>query len=131
MGESVSVQDILAAKGGAVHTIESNLTLAQVAQILVEKDIGALVVTDASGGIVGMISERDLARALAKFGAETGQISVAQVMTKDVVACSINDEPAYLLTLMTEARCRHLPVVRMGELVGMVSIGDVVRAVNI
>ena len=121
------VEEVLARKGHVVHTIAPDATLLDVALVLMDLAIGALVCTDAAGGIVGIVSERDLARAMARFGAEAVGKPVAEVMTRDVVACSPSDKVEDLLDIMTETRCRHLPVVSEGMAVGMVSIGDLVK----
>ncbi len=122
------VEEVLARKGDGVHAVSPEATLREAAELLLDKNIGALVCTDPSGGIVGLIGERELARALARFGADVGSRPVSQVMTRDVFACASDDEVDYLLAVMTETRCRHIPVVREGEVIGLVSIGDLVKA---
>ncbi|CAA7614083.1 CBS domain [Candidatus Terasakiella magnetica] len=124
----MQIEQILARKGYAVHTVLPDSNLADASRLLIEKDIGVLVCTDQTGGIVGILSERDLARALGRHGAEAAGLRVSDVMTRDVVACAVSDTVEYLLTIMTETRCRHIPVVREGKLIGLVSIGDLVKA---
>jgi len=122
------VNDILSQKGSDVYTIFPEATLYEMAQQLLEKKVGALICTDRSGGLIGIVTERDLAHAVAHFGQSALDMTIAEIMVRDVVACGISDEIDILLTVMTEARCRHLPVIREGVLVGLVSIGDLVKA---
>ena len=122
------VKDILAQKGAHIFTIASDATLLDLAIQLAEHKVGIMVCTDSSGGLIGVISERDLANAIARFGLQSLGKPVGSVMSRDVVACNLEDEADQLLLVMTEARCRHLPVVHEGNLVGLVSIGDLVKA---
>lgn len=124
----MQIEQVLARKGYVVHTIRPDSSLADASRLLIERDIGVLVCTDQTGGIVGILSERDLARALGRHGVEITGLRVSDVMTRDVVACAVSDTVEYLLTIMTETRCRHIPVVREGKLIGLVSIGDLVKA---
>jgi CBS domain-containing protein len=124
----VKVQSILGAKGTAVTTIQPIATVAEAASLLREQGIGALVVSNDGRGVDGIVSERDIVRRLATEGAEVLERSVAEVMTGEVTTCSPNDTVDELMALMTELRVRHLPVVVDGELRGVVSIGDVVKA---
>jgi CBS domain-containing protein len=122
------VEEVLVMKGGSVHSISPSASLHEAACQLTELNIGALVCTDPTGGIVGIMSERDVSRALARHGWDAVDMSVAEIMTKDVIACRLDDEVDYLVTIMTETRCRHIPVVQDGTVVGLVSIGDLVKA---
>lgn len=124
----MTVEQILAAKGSAIYSVTSDARLGEASRLLQEKDIGILVCTDRTGGIVGIVSERDLARGLWRYGADTAGLRVAEVMTRDVVACGLADRADDLLAIMTETRCRHIPVVDEGHVVGLVSIGDLVKA---
>ena len=124
----MTVEQILARKGTAIHTVAASETLGVVSRLLQDKDVGVLICTDQSGGMVGIISERDVARALGRHGADTMGIRAAEIMTRDVVACGPDDSAEYLLSLMTETRCRHIPVIQDGVLAGLISIGDVVKA---
>ncbi len=121
------VEEVLAKKGDLVHTISPGSSLHEAAVQLQDRGIGALVCTDPTGGVVGIFSERDIARCVARFGWDAIDMSVAETMTKDVITCRLDDDIDYLLTVMTETRCRHVPVVREGKVVGMVSIGDLVK----
>lgn len=123
----MTVDVILNRKGRSTHTVDPSVTMRQFATMLVERNVGAMVCTDAMGGIVGIVTERDLARAIGRYADRALDMTVAQCMTRDVVACNPNDTLNDLLSIMSEARCRHLPVVRDGILVGMISIGDLVK----
>lgn len=121
------VRSILSAKGTEVATIDADATLGDVAASLAEHGIGALVVSADGRRVDGIVSERDLARALATHGARALELRVAGVMATGVLTCRPNDLVQHLMGVMTEERVRHLPVVDGGELVGIVSIGDVVK----
>ena len=124
------VKDILSSKGHEVFTISSTATLLDMAVDLGNRKIGILVCTDQSGGLIGIISERDLTRKIARHGAAALSLTVGEAMTRDVFACSLSDTAQELLQVMSEARCRHLPVIDEGKLVGLISIGDLVKAVT-
>ena len=121
------IAQILAGKGSKVVATRPDATIAEVAGLLKQKRIGALVVTDADDRLCGIISERDLARGLADHGAGLLEMKVAQLMTAEVVTCGPDDGVETLMQTMTERRFRHLPVVGDGELIGIISIGDVVK----
>jgi len=128
-GEGMFVSDILAQKGGVVFTVTSGTTVAQVAQHLSTRRIGSvLVMSDDASTIAGIVSERDLVRALAQHGAAALDLEVQQIMTRDVVTCHPDDPIERIMGLMTAGRFRHLPVEDRGDLVGLISIGDVVKA---
>jgi CBS domain-containing protein len=121
------IAQILAGKGSNVIATRPDATIAEVAALLKQKRIGALVVTDADRRLCGIISERDLARGLADHGARLLEMKVAEMMTAEVVTCAPDDGVETLMQIMTERRFRHLPVVKDGELLGIISIGDVVK----
>jgi CBS domain-containing protein len=123
----MNVAAILRQKGRAVTTASPNATLIEVAHKLAAKRIGAIVVVGAHGEVAGIVSERDIIRALGMHGADCMAGPVAQVMTKQVVTCQETDTLDELMSMMTTRRFRHLPVVTDGALVGIVSIGDVVK----
>ena len=102
--------------------------MADALTMLKDRRVGALVVTDAGAALVGIFSERDAVRALATMGAKALDVTVAELMTSDVTVCDETTTVTYLMGLMTERRIRHVPVVHDGNLVGLVSIGDVVKA---
>lgn len=121
------IAQILAGKGSDVISTRPEASIAEVASLLKEKRIGAVVVTDADGQLCGIISERDLARGLANHGAKLLDMKVARLMTANVVTCSPDDGLATLMQQMTDGRFRHLPVVKDDKLIGIISIGDVVK----
>jgi CBS domain-containing protein len=123
----MSVSHILSAKGRDVVTAKSDDTVRSVAQTIAKRRIGAVVVLNGAGKIEGIISERDIVRAIAADGAGALEHEVSSVMTSKVKTCSETDSEAELMTMMTANRIRHLPVVTHGKLVGMISIGDVVK----
>ena len=122
------VSDILAQKGGLVFTVTPGTSVAQLSQQLSARRIGSMLVLDGEGSVAGIVSERDLVRALASHGAKAMELEARQVMTRDVVTCDPDDSIDQVMQTMTSGRFRHLPVVRHGELLGLVSIGDVVKA---
>jgi CBS domain-containing protein len=123
----MTVQHILAEKGTGVVTIGPDLSLADASKLLVEKKIGAVVVSGDGETVDGIISERDIIRALAKEGAAALEMTVAHYMTADVVTCGKSADMDHLMQVMTHGKFRHIPVVENGRLVGIVSIGDVVK----
>jgi CBS domain-containing protein len=123
----MKIQTILTTKGSHVVTIQAGQTLQGALDLLVQHNIGAVVVLEGPDRVVGILSERDLIRALARGGDLTAQ-TVAAVMTKNVVVGSPQDDLSSVMHTMTQKRFRHLPVVDQGKLVGIVSIGDMVKA---
>ena len=121
------IRQILAGKGSDVVTTRPDATVTEVAKLLKAKRIGAVVVTDADGEICGIISERDLACGLADRGADLLGMRVGDVMTREISTCSPDDGIDRLMRQMTEGRLRHLPVVEDGRMIGIISIGDVVK----
>jgi CBS domain-containing protein len=124
------VSDILAQKGGLVFSVSPGTSVADVARQLTTRRIGAVLVLDGEGdgAVLGIVSERDLVRALAAHGGKALELDVRQVMTRGVITCDPDDSIEEVMTVMTRERFRHLPVVRSGELLGLISIGDVVKA---
>ncbi len=122
----MKVDSVLAAKGHEVATVSPTATLTTVAQQLRLEGIGALVVLD-GGRLAGIISERDVVHAFAAHRAETSEIKVADVMTRDVITCGREDSLTRVLGVMTRHRVRHLPVLEGGRLIGLISIGDAVK----
>jgi CBS domain-containing protein len=123
----MNVKTILAAKGGDIVGIEPNADLATAAELLSKHRIGAVVIRGAGGRLAGILSERDIVRALAEHGSNALSIQVAKVMTRNVTTCGEEDTIASLMEVMTAGKFRHVPVVSGNELVGLVSIGDVVK----
>jgi len=123
----MTVSIILAAKGREVVTIEPSATLKSAVALLAERRIGAVLVLGADNRIVGILSERDIVRAVAEAGAAALEEPVSQSMTRKVSTCTESETIASLMERMTAGKFRHLPVVDQGRLVGIVSIGDVVK----
>jgi CBS domain-containing protein len=121
------VKNILLGRRGNVVTIEPTADLAAAVKRLAERCIGALVILGADHRIVGILSERDIVRAFAERGPAALHEPVGQVMTRDVKTCSEDDTIESLMGRMTTGRFRHMPVVEQGKLVGIVSVGDVVK----
>jgi CBS domain-containing protein len=124
----MQVSEILKLKGDAVFTVDADATLRQAAALLGERRVGAMVVMDPGGRVEGILSERDVARVVGVDGADALERPVAEIMTRDVVFADPSHSVDELLALMTGRRIRHLPVCRAGRLVGIVSIGDLVKA---
>jgi len=123
----MTVKAILDSKGSDVATIEPTANLASAVKSLAAHRIGALVVTGHSQQVAGIISERDIIRALAERGAAALEQSVDQVMTRKVITCTRRETISGIMERMTDGKFRHLPVVEEGRLRGIVSIGDVVK----
>ena len=122
----MTVARILSQKGRTVVTVQPHRTLAEAAALLTEKGIGALVVSDAGQTVLGILSERDIIRAVVRGGGAALEAPVYRHMTAKVICCSRASAVDEVMELMTDGRFRHVPVVEDGRLVGLVSIGDVV-----
>ena len=123
----MQVASILADKGRSVVTAKAGTSIPEIAQVLKSKKIGAAVVVDDGEHVVGIISERDLVHGLARHGARLLDMHVGELMTRDVVTCSVDLDIDGVMKEMTNSRIRHLPVVDGGRLAGIISIGDVVK----
>jgi CBS domain-containing protein len=123
----MTVKSILAAKGGNVVSIEPTATLGSAVKTLAERRIGALLVLGPDRRLVGILSERDIVRVLAERGADALQEPLGQVMTRKVVTCSQSETIGGIMEQMTIGKFRHVPVVEQDQVVGVVSIGDVVK----
>ena len=123
----MNVKTILSTKGSAVITIEPTATLEAAIAILAMHRIGALVVLGADQRMIGILSERDIVRALAELGAGALITPLAQVMTRKVVTCGEAETVGTIMERMTLGKFRHLPVVEDGKVVGLISIGDIVK----
>lgn len=122
------VADILRQKSGGVVTIGPQLTVQDAIRKLVEHNIGSLVVTDDDGSIAGIITERDILRQCSNRAEAKTRTPISEVMTKDVIIGVPDDALDYVMGIMTTNRIRHLPILDNEDLVGMISIGDVVHA---
>ena len=123
----MTVSTILGEKGREVVTIEPGASLAVAAQLLAEKRIGAVLILGADRRLVGIISERDIVQALAARGAGALDEQVSQTMTRRVETCNESETVGSIMERMTKGKFRHVPVVEQGRVVGIVSIGDVVK----
>ena len=123
----MNVETILRDKGDWVATIRPDATIAEAVEMLNRERVGALVVSEVGGEVAGVLSERDIVRALGRFGEDLLSRPVDEIMTRNVITCEPGDTVGELMSEMTNRRIRHLPVVVEGRLRGIVSIGDVVK----
>lgn len=123
----MNVAAILKGKGRTVVTARPEISLQAIAEKLAAKKIGAIVIAAGDGRPAGIISERDIIRAIAERGASCLSQPVSELMTRQIVTCRQSDTIDQLMATMTALRFRHVPVIEDGELVGIVSIGDVVK----
>lgn len=123
----MNVAAILAHKGADIITAAAEDSIEDAAKVLTEKRIGAVVILGADGMPAGVLSERDITAAIAREGAAALSMRVSECMSRDVVICRPSDSLDMLMERMTDRRIRHLPVAEGGRLVGVVSIGDVVK----
>lgn len=121
------VRDILKLKGGDVVKTSPQEPLVALARALTERHIGAVVVCDKSDRMVGIISERDVMRGVAEHDGKVTGLKVSALMTRDVITCAPDDTLPKIMSVMTAQRIRHLPVIDDGRLVGLISIGDVMK----
>lgn len=122
------VKEILNQKGKEVFWISPEKSVFEALQLMAEKDVGALLVLDEKGKLLGIFSERDYARKCILEGKSSKETSVSELMVSKVYFVSPEDKVENVMTLMTEKKIRHLPVLEKGELVGIISIGDVVKS---
>ncbi|MDP7601892.1 MAG: CBS domain-containing protein [Rhodospirillales bacterium] len=118
---------ILKEKGHDVYTVFKEISVKEVSALLAEKRIGAVVVTDQADAVEGIISERDVVRGLAQHGSSILDKKVEELMTKNVITHGLDDHIDDLMQEMSKSRIRHLPILDDGKLVGVISIGDVVK----
>jgi CBS domain-containing protein len=118
---------ILARKGNTVVTISPDASIREAMQLLIKHGIGSLIVMDKMREVAGIITERDIFRLTYEHGGKIMDIPVRAVMTKDLIVAVPSDSLDYLKSLITENRIRHLPVMNEGKLVGLISIGDIIR----
>ncbi len=123
----MDVETLLRSKGQEVASVRPDQTVADAVVMLTEKNFGALVVSSDGQSVDGIVSERDIVRTLAQRGPDLLEDSVASIATSEVSTCSLTDTVDALMSQMTSGRFRHVPVVEDGRLVGVVSIGDVVK----
>jgi len=123
----MTVNNILAGKGREVISIGPGATLGEAARLLAGRRIGAALILGADHRIVGIISERDIVRVLAERGAAVLDEPVSRTMTRDVETCNAGETVSTIMERMTVGKFRHMPVVEQGRVVGLVSIGDIVK----
>jgi CBS domain-containing protein len=123
----MSLKTILAAKGDKIICIEPTADLTAAAKLLSTHRIGALVVLDADERLVGILSERDIVRTMADVGGASLLLPVAEVMTRNVSTCDVNDSISSVMDRMTKGKFRHMPVLDKDRLAGMISIGDALK----
>jgi CBS domain-containing protein len=123
------VQQILSAKSDdGIVTVEPGTTVAEAAKLLSARRIGAVVVSPDGKVADGILSERDVVRELGRSGASCLSEAVESIMTTEIVGCRLSDKSDDVLAAMTQGRFRHMPVIEAGEMIGLISIGDVVKA---
>ena len=121
------VSDLIKEKGAGVITTRPATTVADVADIIASKRIGAVVVTELDDKVVGIISERDIVNGLSMSGASLLKLPASDVMTRDVFTCAKTEDVNQLRREMTTRRARHIPIVEDDKLIGIISIGDIVK----
>jgi CBS domain-containing protein len=124
-----TVNELLRNKGNQVYSIEPDATVYEALTLMAEKDVGALLVLDSAGQLVGVLSERDYARKVVLKGKTSRETPVREIMTEKVVWVRPDQSTEDCMALMTNKRIRHLPVLEEGRLVGVISIGDVVKGI--
>jgi CBS domain-containing protein len=124
----MKVRDVLKVKGSQVYSIGPDQTVLDAVALLMQHQIGALLVRDDTGTVSGIISERDVLRECLHRSADLGRIPVREVMTRDLVVCEPNDAVDYAMGIVTKNRVRHLPIMDADGVAGIISIGDLVKA---
>ena len=121
------VSHILKSKGGEVYTVSKETTITEVSRLLAAKKIGAIVIISKNRSVEGIISERDIVRGLSTFGAKVLDMPVKDLMTTNVITRGVEAQIDELRSEMTSSRIRHVPILGDGKLIGLISIGDVVK----
>lgn len=121
------IKTILSEKGGDIISVDGSTRIEKVTQVLKMHRIGAVLVLEGDGVIDGVLSERDIVRGLAEKGAGVLQLEAKALMTSDVITCTPDQDLRGAMEIMTTKRIRHLPIVENGRLIGLVSIGDLVK----
>lgn len=121
------LEQIVKEKGAQVYSVPESATLKECAELLEQRKVGALVILNEAGGLIGVISERDIVKNIAKIGAAALSATVGQVMTRQVLTARPRDSVESAMSRMTDRRIRHLPVLEGGRMIGVVSIGDLVK----
>ena len=123
----MKLAELIRGKGHEIVKIRSDKSIAEAALALTENKIGALLVEGQTGEIAGILSERDIVGGMAPHGADLHDVAVSELMTRDIIRCSPGDTVNEAMAMMTDRRIRHLPVFDGDELVGFISIGDLVK----
>ena len=123
----MKLADVIHGKSPEIVKIRADRKVAEAAVIMTEKKIGALLVEDESGAIAGILSERDIVGGMGQHGADLHDVAVADLMTRNLIRCSSGDSVNEAMAMMTDRRVRHLPVFDDEQLVGFISIGDLVK----
>jgi CBS domain-containing protein len=126
----MKVRDILKDKGAEVATIGAEKTICDAVKVLVEKNIGSLIVMDEKGGVAGIITERDVLRQCNQCLESFRDIKIEEVMTKNLIVASPDDDLDYVENIMIQNRIRHLPIISNQKIAGMISIGDLVNVLR-
>ena len=124
----MKIGDVLKRKGSGVVTMRSDSTIDTVVRRMRLERIGAVIISPDGKSVVGILSERDILHALAEHGTALLALKAEDLMTREVVTCSLEDALQSVMVKMTQRRIRHLPVVEQGQLAGIVSIGDAVKS---
>lgn len=123
----MTVAHILTSKPNEIISLKPSATLLEVSQLLAERRIGAILLINDDDSIAGIISERDLVRAMSKHGTEAVGLKAETFMTRELITCRPEDTTDQVMAIMTQGRVRHLPVMSASKLAGFISIGDVVK----
>ena len=123
----MKLAELIKGKQKEIVKIRENSTIAEAAATITQHKIGALLVNDEGGSILGILSERDIVRGMGQHGADLHDVLVSELMTVDLIRCAPGDSVNEAMMMMTDRRIRHLPVFEEEELVGFISIGDLVK----
>lgn len=123
----MTVAAILAGKGGSVVTASPTTSLQDISTTLAEHKIGAIVTVEQDGSVCGIASERDVVRKIAELGGDALSNPISSCMTMNVISCTSSDTVDHVMGVMTQKKFRHMPVIENGDLLGIISIGDVVK----
>ena len=123
----MKLSEVLSTKGNKVYRLKTDNSIAEAATKLTEKKIGALLVEDNDGKIVGILSERDIVGGMGPHGADLHDVPISELMTTNLIKCTSQDTVLQAMAMMTDRRVRHLPVFDGDDLIGVISLGDLVK----
>ncbi len=123
----MKLSEVLSTKGNKVYRLKTDNSIAEAATKLTEKKIGALLVEDNDGQIVGILSERDIVGGMGPHGADLHDVPISELMTTNLIKCTSQDTVLQAMAMMTDRRVRHLPVFDGDDLIGVISLGDLVK----